>query len=140
MELQVPQLGFPEDEWHGVSSIGHPDHSRLLVNAIGLLTEGQVTPLVDGKRDLRLSLRTTASGDLAIHAINTAGRGRFLDEATPLVDVRLHVPEPVTEVTRLSDGARLAVENCEGDRIVIIDRLDAYERTKGDGPSCFVFV
>lgn len=125
--LRSNSVYFPFTLGYACHSIGHPDHARLLVNALALLSQGQLRPLVQGKRDLRLSLRATAQGELAIHAINTTGRGRFLDEYTPLFDFDLQLPQPYTRVTRLSDGQSLPLKGNPQNPHLTIDRLTDYD-------------
>jgi putative glycosyl hydrolase-like family 6 (GHL6) protein len=107
--------------------VAHPDHARLLVNAVALASDGRVEPMVDGRPDLRLSRRRMADGRLAVHVINCCGRDRFVTEVTPLYGVELRTPQDTHHVLRINDGRRFDVSRRHGYARATIDRIEDYE-------------
>lgn len=107
--------------------ICHPDHDQLIINALHIASAGKLAPLINGKPGLRLSQRKLADGREALHIINTTGHHRFLNEFTPLHDVRVRVPKQTLHLIRSRDGARLPVEEVSGQQTVLIPVIESYD-------------
>ena len=85
----------------------HPDPERLLLNALRWAGRERAVPLVDGRPDLRVSLRGLP-GKRLVHLINTGGRHRFRTGIEPLRDLEIHLPGTASRAW-LADGGDVDV-------------------------------
>jgi len=120
------QILFPMHLGLLAEKISHPDHARLLVNALAHVSSGSVRPLIQGKPGLRVSLRRTAAGSLACHVINATAHQRFFDEFTPLRDVKIRLPEQARSVRVVPGGARLDVTAEDGAVSFTVPEIESY--------------
>jgi type 1 glutamine amidotransferase len=86
----------------------HPDVRQLLVNSLAWASQNRAKPLVQGRPDLRLSLRGLP-GKRLVHLINTGGRDRFRTEIEALVDVVVELSGTASRAYLAEAGQELAV-------------------------------
>jgi len=126
------QVSLPLRAGLQAEQVSHPDHARLVVNALALASGGGIAPMVRGRPGLRLSRRRLADGRLAIHAINTTGHHRFIEEFTPLHEVAIAVPPDTRRVVRMGDGTAFAPDDGRV-AIPVIEAYDVFLVEPGDG-------
>jgi hypothetical protein len=113
---------------------GHPDHGRLLANALAWCLDGAPAMLeTDAPEDVHVTLlRGRETGALYVHLVNYSGaRGRPVvapRPAAPLwlsVDARLAPAD--AQATALVSGAALHADRRDGRIQLRLPRLDLYE-------------
>ncbi|HEU5318514.1 MAG TPA: beta-galactosidase trimerization domain-containing protein, partial [Chloroflexota bacterium] len=114
---------------------GHPDHGRLLHNALAWALADTPAPLLetDAPADVHVTLlRQVSTGRLYAHLVNYSGaRGRPVIPPHPAGEIGLSIDSRLTaqtgDATLLVAGATLPVRR-EGGRVrVTVPRLDRYE-------------
>ncbi|HET7767618.1 MAG TPA: alpha-amylase family protein [Chloroflexota bacterium] len=114
---------------------GHPDHGRLLANALGWALDGEAALETDAPPHVHITLlRQPATGRLYVHLVNyTGARGRPVVAPFPLGPIRLsldarHAPALGGTAALLVSGSSAPARRASAGRVeVVVPRLDLHE-------------
>jgi hypothetical protein len=117
---------------------GHPDHGRLLANALAWALEGHPPPVeTDAPPDVHVTLlRQPATGRLYVHLVNYSGaQGRPVVAPRPVGPLRLSIDAGLADAEGAADaqaalllsGETLDLRREGGRMLATVPRLERYE-------------